>query len=190
MDILAFLAWNLPEAARLFPSFPSRLTVVSANEPMWRGGLSAPSSLFIQASLPLLSENGTSTLLHELMHIGIGNSAGHNADWIVEGMAEYYSLKLLYRSGTISKRRFEKSLAALEKWGREAADLCVGKASGAVDARFINGTNVFEYIVRGRIMELWFELDVQALQPVCNRPAEKRLVLGARSCECDVFKER
>lgn len=134
MDILAFLAWNLPEVARLFPGFPSRLTVVSANEPMWRGGLSAPSSLFIHASLPLLSENGTSTLLHELMHIGIGNNAGHNADWIVEGMAEYYSLKLLHRSGTISERRFEKSLAALETWGREAADLCVRNASGAVTA--------------------------------------------------------
>ena len=41
MDTLAFLRWTLPELARLLPDLPSRLTIVSADDPMWRGGLSS-----------------------------------------------------------------------------------------------------------------------------------------------------
>ena len=67
--MLALLNWNLPELARAVPNLPRRLTVISAGDPMWRGGLSAPQSIFIHAERPLISENGTSTLMHEIMHI-------------------------------------------------------------------------------------------------------------------------
>ena len=43
--------------------------VVGAADPMWRGGLSASNSLFLHADRPLISENGTSTLVHELTHV-------------------------------------------------------------------------------------------------------------------------
>ena len=43
--------------SRLLPDFPDRLTVVSATGPMWRGGLSAPASLYIHADLPLISDS-------------------------------------------------------------------------------------------------------------------------------------
>ena len=43
-----------------------RLLIVSAGDPMWRGGLSGPSSMFLHSDRPLISENRTSTLLHEL----------------------------------------------------------------------------------------------------------------------------
>jgi len=135
MDMLALLGWTLPEATRLFDEFPTRLTVISANSPMWRGGLSAPASLYIHASRPLLSENGTSTLMHEVVHIGMGASAEKGADWIIEGMAEYYGLQLLLRSGTITQNRYTRALGQLSDWGDDQQLGCNGKANGAVTAR-------------------------------------------------------
>jgi hypothetical protein len=135
MDILALLAWTLPDATRLFSDFPSRLTIISANEPMWRGGLSGPSSLYIHASLPLISENGTSALLHEVVHIGMRASAVDGADWIIEGMAEFYGLQLLLRSGTITNNRYQHALDRLRAWGAEAPTLCKDSSSGPVTAK-------------------------------------------------------
>lgn len=135
LDMLALLAWTLPEITRLFAEPPTRLTIISAKTPMWRGGLSAPSSLFIHASLPLISENGTSTLLHEVVHSAMSASAAPGADWIIEGLAEYYSLQVLLRSGTISQHRFDKALASLASWAEDAGNLCSDKASGAITAK-------------------------------------------------------
>jgi predicted metalloprotease with PDZ domain len=102
---------------------------------MWRGGLSAPASLYIHASRPLLSENGTSTLMHEIVHIGMAASAEKGADWIVEGMAEYYGLQLLLRSGTITQNRYARALSQLSEWGADQELGCNGSANGAVSAR-------------------------------------------------------
>ena len=134
MDTLAFLRWTLPELARLLPDLPRRLTIVSAGEPMWRGGLSASQSLYVHADRPLISENSTSTLLHEVMHTAFKLSASDNFDWIVEGLAEYYSLELLRRSGTISQRRFEAALDDQADWSRSAGRLCQPSSSGATTA--------------------------------------------------------
>lgn len=134
MDMLALLNWTLPDLARLLPELPSRLTIVAAGSPMWRGGLSAPQSLFIHADRPLISENATSTLLHEVMHLALGIKATANADWIVEGLAEYYSLELLMRSGTISQSRYATARSDQEKWGESAETLCQASSSGASSA--------------------------------------------------------
>ncbi|MBT8079070.1 MAG: hypothetical protein KJO31_10890 [Gammaproteobacteria bacterium] len=137
MDMIALLRWTLPEVARVFPGFPARVTVVSAGDPMWRGGLSAPASLFLHAGRPMISENGTSTLLHELVHIGFGKKAAAGADWIVEGLAELYSLEALKRSGTISHPRFLTALEKLEQRGKNAGDLCGASSSGATTAQAV-----------------------------------------------------
>ncbi len=137
MDILAMLNWTLPDLVRLLPGFPKRLTVVSAGEPMWRGGLSAPGSLYIHASRPLISENGTSTIMHEAIHIGLSSGAVNGADWIIEGLAEYYSLEILRRSGTISEKRYRKATAKLEIWSKGAESLCTGPSTGEVTARAV-----------------------------------------------------
>lgn len=47
LDMLALLNWTLPELASLLPAMPPRLTIISAGDPMWRGALSAPQSLYI-----------------------------------------------------------------------------------------------------------------------------------------------
>lgn len=134
MDTLALLRWTLPELARVLPDLPGRLTIVSAGEPMWRGGLSAPQSLFVHAERPLISENGTSTLLHEIMHVVLGLATSEGYDWIVEGLAEYYSLELLHRSGTISTSRLATAKADLADWATSATDLCRPASTGATTA--------------------------------------------------------
>lgn len=138
MDILAMLNWTLPELARLLPQLPSRLTVVSAGEPMWRGALSAPMSLYMHAERPLISENATSTLLHEVLHISLGLSADPGYDWIVEGLAEYYSLAILERSGSISTERYLQARRDLEDWSNEATTLCAPSSTGPITARAVS----------------------------------------------------
>ncbi len=138
LDILALLNWTLPELARIVTDLPRYITIVSAGEPMWRGGLSAPASLYIHAERPLLSENGTSTLLHEIMHIALDFETDHAHDWIVEGLAEFYSLELLRRSGTLSRPRYERARKAQEKWARASDTLCGGPSSGATTAKAVN----------------------------------------------------
>ena len=137
LDVLALLNWTLPELERLLPELPPRLTIVSAGDPMWRGGLSAPMSLYMHSERPLISENATSTLLHEVLHIALGLSASRGYDWIVEGLAEYYSLALLERSGSISDERYALARSDLEEWSRDAESLCVPVSTGATTARAV-----------------------------------------------------
>ncbi|MDH3748294.1 MAG: hypothetical protein OER97_08805 [Gammaproteobacteria bacterium] len=134
LDMLALLNWTLPELARILPELPPRLTVVSAGEPMWRGGLSAPQSIYIHADRPLISENGTSALIHETMHVALGMRAERGYDWIVEGLAEYYSLELLRRSGTLTPRRHATALERMANWSKTARTLCATSSSGATTA--------------------------------------------------------
>ncbi len=136
-DALAFLNWTLPQLLEVFTEFPRRVLIVSAGDPMWRGGLSGPASMFLHADRPLISENRTSTLLHELVHIAMGVRGDAESDWIVEGFAEYYSIEALRRSGTISERRYGEAIERLETWARRAPTLFVERASGAVTARAV-----------------------------------------------------
>ena len=134
LDTLALLNWTLPELARILPDLPPRLTIVRAGDPMWRGGLSAPTSLFLHAARPLISENATSTLLHEVMHLSLALDSAAGYDWIIEGLAEYYSLQLLYRSGTISEPRYQQARADLAQWAKSAKALCQPASTGAATA--------------------------------------------------------
>jgi hypothetical protein len=137
LDMLALLNWNLPRVRRLVPDMPNRLLIVSAGDPMWRGGLSGPNSLFMHADRPLLSENGSSTLVHELVHVATRLEGEKGGDWIVEGIAEYYSLKLMWRSGTLTDRRYKAMFRKYEEWAKEADRLDVEVARGPVTARAV-----------------------------------------------------
>ena len=137
MDIMSLLSWALPDIVRVFPDFPARITIIGANDPMWRGGLSGPASLFIHSDRPLLSENSTSTLLHELIHVALGRGAASGSDWIVEGLAEFYSLEILRRSGTITAERFRDTMQSLSEWARDSDTLCGKRSSGPTTARAV-----------------------------------------------------
>ncbi|WOX05556.1 hypothetical protein [Microbulbifer pacificus] len=134
-DTLAFLSWTLPELKKVFPQFPQKLLIVMAGDPMWRGGLSGTRSLFMHADRPLISGNRTSSLLHELVHVATGIRGDKESDWIVEGLAEYYSLETLRRSGGISERRYHEALEDLANWGTKSPNLLVKRSSGPVTAR-------------------------------------------------------
>lgn len=148
LDLLALLRWTLPTLREIAGGLPERLLIVGAGDPMWRGGLSGPDSVFVHATLPLISRDGTSSLLHELMHAVLGISPGPGGDWIVEGLAETYSLELLVRSRTLSKKRYEKSLAQLAARGRQAGPLDAKRASGATTARAVTVLHALDRVIR------------------------------------------
>ncbi|HSC68163.1 MAG TPA: hypothetical protein VLC79_10755 [Cellvibrio sp.] len=141
MDSLVFLNFVWPEMHSAFKKTPEKLLVVGAGDPMWRGGLSASNSLFLHSDRPLVSENGTSPLLHELTHMVTrisGASQGKtNDDWIAEGLAEFYSFELLYRADGMTKSRRNKIIKSLVTWGSEVKHLRNGKSTGSVTARAV-----------------------------------------------------
>jgi len=135
--MLALLRWTLPLLAAEIESLPSQISIVSAGEPMWRGGLSAPDSLYIHADRPLLSENATSTLLHEMIHVLMPIPTSRDHDWIDEGIAEYVTLKILCRSGTISAERFTASIRKFTDRGQAVDSLLTTHATGAITSRAV-----------------------------------------------------
>lgn len=137
MDLLALLAYNLPEMKRAFGSLPSKLLIVGAPDPMWRGGLSGPNSLYLHLSRPMISENGTSPILHELVHSVTRVRGKKNGDFVAEGLAEFYSIELLRRSGGTTDARFDRTRAWLLNWGKDVKKLDVAKSTGKVTARAV-----------------------------------------------------
>ncbi len=135
-DVLALLRWALPALRKITP-LPDRIAIVGAADPMWRGGLSAPASAYLHASLPLIAGDGTSPVLHEVVHVLLRARAGPGGDWAVEGLAELYSLEALLRSKTISKRRYERALARIEEKGRAVKRVTVVRSTAATTARAV-----------------------------------------------------
>jgi predicted metalloprotease with PDZ domain len=72
------------------------------------------------------------------MHVVLDFDTDHDHDWIVEGLAEYYGLELLRRSGTISPTRFERARKAQKDWSSTSEQLCGGPSSGAMTARAVS----------------------------------------------------
>ncbi|VXC69328.1 hypothetical protein [Pseudomonas sp. 9Ag] len=137
MDILTLLTFVWPEMQNVFPRDPAKLLVVGAGDPMWRGGLSGPNSLFMHADRPLVSENGTSSLVHELVHVFSRISDADRSDWISEGLAEYYAIELMRRAGGMSEDRYQAVREHLTKWSRKVDSLRTERSSGPITARAV-----------------------------------------------------
>lgn len=148
-DILALLRWTLPSLRSVLGALPERLLVVGAGDPMWRGGLSGPSSVFIHAERPLIGNDGTSPILHELFHAATGARSTVDGDWVTEGLAELYSVELLVRSRTISRSRYRRVIERIEAKGAGAKLL--GHASrGASTARAVTVLRALDAELRAR----------------------------------------
>lgn len=136
-DILAFINATAPEMHLAFDTLPSKVLIVGAGDPMWRGGLSGPRSLFLHADRPLISENGTSTLMHELTHVITRIRGEKGDDWIAEGLAEFYSIELLHRAGLLSDTRRQRALLWMKRHGRDIKRLHRSSSSGERTARAV-----------------------------------------------------
>lgn len=136
-DLLAFLRYTLPELKPLVGGLPERLTIVSAGDPMWRGGLSGPGSLYLHRERPLIDTDFTSPILHEIVHTAMGARSGPDGDWIVEGIAELFGLEALVRSKGISKSRYRRALEKAKEKGAGVTDLLVPRADAKVTARAV-----------------------------------------------------
>lgn len=141
VGMLALLRWTLPELLpRLAPRTggPAYVNIVSAAAPLWLGALSAPNSVFVHADRPLISENGTSTIVHEMVHVLLaGLQTPADQDWIDEGLAEYLALKALKDSGTVSPERYAATIADFRQWGAPVKSLRTRSATGPVTARAV-----------------------------------------------------
>lgn len=136
--MLALLRWTLPELVPALGKGPAYLNIVAAGEPMWLGALSAPNSIFVHANRPLISENGTSTIVHEMVHVLLADlKTPDDQDWIDEGLAEYFSLRALLDSGTISETRYVQTIASLREWGSKVRSLRTTSSTGPVTARAV-----------------------------------------------------
>ncbi len=176
MDLIAFLNWNLPEVVRLLPNFPSRLTIISARDPMWRGGLSARQSFFLHGDRPLISENGSSAPLHEMMHVGLGIKAVPGADWIVEGLAEYYSIEILRRTGTMGKSRNLKTLQQVEDWSKSAKSVQKSRVGGAETARSVMIFKALDAEIREKSKQKYSLDDVARELAALNEPVSQPII--------------
>lgn len=133
--VIALANWVIPEIRRAFGDLPPKMLIVSADDPMWRGGLSSPNSFYLHASRPLISENYTSTLIHELVHVATRIRDADGADWITEGLAEFYAIELLRRAGGMTEARYAKVRTDLMEWGKDIKTLRARHSKGARTAR-------------------------------------------------------
>lgn len=134
-DMLAVVNATAMDVRAAFGRLPPKLLIVGADDPFWRGGLSGPNSLFMHAERPLISENGSSTLLHEMVHVTTRITGAPNDDWIAEGLAEFYSVELLRRSGLISANRAERAFGWMKRHGKTVRRLQAKHSSGPRTAR-------------------------------------------------------
>ncbi len=190
VPMLALIRATLPILQEELPQVPAYLLILTADDPMWRGGLSAGNSFFIHADRPLISENGTSTLVHELLHVLAPVPAQRNHDWIDEGLAEYLGLVLLRRGQVISPERFDHAVATFRRRGAGVSSMVTPAASGRITARAVaifhdldqelrrrspDGSDIFELL--RRMMREPEPLDITRLRALAadiigGKPAE------------------
>jgi predicted metalloprotease with PDZ domain len=106
--------------------------------------------MFLHADRPLISGNGTSTLLHELVHVAQAHRAARDEDWIVEGIAEFYTLELMQRSGTISTGRRDRGFRKLEEWAERIKSLEGKRSTGARTAKGVTVMRALDAELRVR----------------------------------------
>lgn len=132
---LVRLVW--PELEKVFGRVPPKILMVSGNDPLWRGGLSGPNSFFFHSSRRAISQNGTSPLFHELVHVVSNIHGADQDDWIAEGIAEYYGIELLYRAGGYDEATRDTIYADLAEWAEDAEQLRLDESTGPVTARAV-----------------------------------------------------
>jgi hypothetical protein len=123
MDVLTLLTFVWPQVQAVYPRHPTKLLIVGANDPMWRGSLSAHESIYLNTRLPLVSESGSSALVRELAQLFGRINDQQRSDWISEGFAEYYAIELMRRAGGMSDERYQSLQGRLAKDSQKVTTL-------------------------------------------------------------------
>jgi hypothetical protein len=123
MDVLTLLTFVWPQVQAVFARHPTKLLIVGANDPMWRGSLAAHESIYLNTRLPLVSESGTSAVVRELAQVFGRINDRQRSDWISEGFAEFYAIELVRRAGGMSDERYESLHRKLVKDGQKVTTL-------------------------------------------------------------------
>ncbi|MGY2398230.1 hypothetical protein [Pseudomonas sp. SDO5271_S396] len=137
MDVLTLLTFVWPQVEAAFPRHPAKLLVVGASDPMRRGAFSSRDSIYLNSRTPLISENGSSPLIREVVQ-AIGRFNDHDSsDWISEGLAEYYGIELVRRAGGITDERYVAIQARLTRDSKGVSSLRGEHVSGATVSRAV-----------------------------------------------------
>ncbi|UZJ43936.1 hypothetical protein OOT55_14915 [Marinimicrobium sp. C6131] len=137
MDVVTLITNVWPEVEKAFQTAPPKFAVIGHGDPMWRGALSGPNALFLHGDRPMVSENGTSTVIHELIHVVTRIDSRNQSDWLVEGLAEFYAVELLYRAGSLTEARRTRVMKGLADWGSDIKTLRKKYSAGATSARAV-----------------------------------------------------
>ena len=123
MDVLTLLTFIWPQVQAVYPRHPTKLLIVGASDPMWRGSLAARESIYLNSRLPLVSESGSSALVRELAQLFARINDKQRSDWISEGFAEYYAIELVRRAGGMSDERYASLHKKLAREGEKVKTL-------------------------------------------------------------------
>ncbi|MGY2263154.1 hypothetical protein [Pseudomonas sp. SDO55104_S430] len=137
MDVLTLLTFVWPQVQAVYERHPSKLLIVGANDPMWRGSLAAHESIYLNTHLPLVSESGSSALVRELAQLFGRINDKQRSDWISEGFAEYYAIELVRRAGGMSDERYQSLQERLTKAGQKVTTLRSEQVSPAQIAKAV-----------------------------------------------------
>lgn len=137
MDVLTLLTFVWPQVQAVFPRHPTKLLIVGANDPMWRGSLAARESIYLNTRLPLVSESGTSAVVRELAQVFGRINDQQRSDWISEGFAEYYAIELVRRAGGMSDERYESLHKKLIKDSQKVTTLRAQQVNPAQVAKAV-----------------------------------------------------
>lgn len=190
-DYLAVINLVIPQMEQAFGQLPEKILIVGAGDPMWRGGLSGPRSMYLHSDRPLISENGTSTLVHELVHLVTRIRGAEGDDWIAEGLAEYYSITLLRRTGLLSDMRADRALDWMRNHGRDIESLRSDRSYGRHTARAVTLLAELDAEIRSKTDEAHSLDDVVRLLLPLRRVSTAQLreavesILGAPSLVLD-----
>lgn len=116
------LSEALPSLTALFDRHLPRLLVVLGPDPMWRGGLSGEESFYMHGDRPLRSRDHTSPYLHELFHVAAPFRPAPDGHWVTEGLAEYYSIEIPRRLGSLPEETYRHALELFAEhgvWGHD-----------------------------------------------------------------------
>lgn len=137
LDTLTLLTFVWPQLQAVFPRNPPKLLIVGGHDQLWRGTRAANNSIYSHSSRPLVSENGSSPLLRELVRAFAGVNDIQHSDWIGEGLAEYYSIELLRRSGGLADDRYQVLQDSLTKASAKVTSLRGAQVDGPTIARAV-----------------------------------------------------